>query len=372
MDYLKKYFLIVLFSGLLLIPFINSNTGFWEFDRKDENRVFTDLVQLDIYRLDKFPKHFESYLQDNFSFRTPLLSLYHHLKFTVLKVSPYPNRTVIGKEGWFFVSAEEKKIYEGVLDFNDEEIKAFTREWLDRKSKLKQMGIKMYWLISPMKHYVYEDYLPYTFFKSTKRRVEYITDEINKLDSNLVIDPSNELIKNREQANLFYKLDNHWSLQAGWITSQLVVKRLVKDLPEQTIPVVENIVWKDSICSAGIHYDVLGVNYLSEVRKYPTKLNYLDLEVDKYNFPLIEGFPYPWDYERRYINKDVPNKLKLLVIRDSFGDQVIPFLTQSFYESVFIFDDWQYNMNEDIIMEYQPDIVIYLSSEPLIRSIIDD
>ena len=92
-----KYFLIVLFSGLLLIPFINSNTGFWEFDRKDENRVFTDLVQLDIYRLDKFPKHFESYLQDNFSFRTPLLSLYHHLKFTVLKVSPYPNRTVIGK-----------------------------------------------------------------------------------------------------------------------------------------------------------------------------------------------------------------------------------------------------------------------------------
>ena len=85
MDYLKKYFLIVLFSGLLLIPFINSNTGFWEFDRKDENRVFTDLVQLDIYRLDKFPKHFESYLQDNFSFRTPLLSLYHHLKFTVHK-----------------------------------------------------------------------------------------------------------------------------------------------------------------------------------------------------------------------------------------------------------------------------------------------
>ena len=80
-----KYLLPIVFLILLILPFINDQLKLWQFERKDENRQFRDSLSIDIKRLDYFPKEAESYLNDNFSFRTPLLNLYHEIKFSYFK-----------------------------------------------------------------------------------------------------------------------------------------------------------------------------------------------------------------------------------------------------------------------------------------------
>ena len=49
---------------------------------------------------------------------------------------------------------------------------------------------------------------------------------------------------------------------------------------------------------------------------------------------------------------------KLLMIRDSFARTVIPYLSEHFSESVYIFDGWHHEFNEDIVLEEKADIFI--------------
>jgi hypothetical protein len=79
-------------------------------------------------------------------------------------------------------------------------------------------------------------------------------------------------------------------------------------------------------------------------------------------------FPYKNAYETVYINSNT-NKPKLLVIQDSFGSTLEPFLSEHFSKSVFIFDGWQHNLNEKILLNEKPDIFIQLVSESLLPNI---
>ena len=69
------------------------------------------------------------------------------------------------------------------------------------------------------------------------------------------------------------------------------------------------------------------------------------------------------EYEIRYVKENDTSGLRILFIRDSFGAQVIPFIKESFKESVFIFDYWRYKINEAIVEKVKPDIVVFLNIE---------
>jgi hypothetical protein len=84
----------------------------------------------------------------------------------------------------------------------------------------------------------------------------------------------------------------------------------------------------------------------------------------KFNYPVTDGFPYPDDFEQFFKNDRAKNKKKVLVIRDSFGTDCIPFIAEAFSETLFIFDGWNYGLNSNILETYKPDIVIYLTYEP--------
>jgi hypothetical protein len=58
-----------------------------------------------------------------------------------------------------------------------------------------------------------------------------------------------------------------------------------------------------------------------------------------------------------------------VVIRDSFGGYLIPYLSSWFRESVFLFDNWEYRANDTIIQQEKPDIVLLMVYEPHLRKI---
>ncbi|MDG1518664.1 MAG: hypothetical protein P8Q42_11600 [Flavobacteriales bacterium] len=358
-----KYLLPVFFILLLVLPFINNQMGIWKYEREGENRQFKDSLSVDINKLDDFPKEAESYFNDNFSFRTPLLELYHKMKFSYFKISPHPDKTIVGSDGWFFMAAKEKEIYGGNKDFSKAELDHFLSEWKNRKKYLDSMSIKAYWIIAPMKHYVYGESLPFNIYSSKKRRVNQLEKYLKSDFPNLIIDPLPLLLANKNNRKLFYKLDNHWNYHSGYLTTKKLLERIQADFPNSNIPEIRKYNWQNTVIQSGIHYKVIGVKDLSEIKQIPSIKNGMSIEDQKYGFKSIEGFPYPREYEVRYTNKQIKSGLKILFIRDSFSKQLIPFVREVFEESVFIFDAWRYQLNKPIIEVVKPDIVVYLGLE---------
>jgi len=367
----QKYQLLIVFILLIILPLANSFFGFYKTERKSENRSFKDSIEFNFKEIDNFPEEFEEYVKDNFSFRTPLLNIYHNISFHLFKVSPYPDKTIIGSDDWYFVAGRDVEVFEGKRDFSETELYDLTKEWGRRIGYADSLGIKIYWLICPLKHEIYSEHLPMNIYKGKKiTRSQIVQKHLEKDFPRLIINPINQLKKHKSQHKLFYKLDNHWNLKAAEITSKIVVKHIRKDFPENEIYEIPNYKWKDSIFQKGIHYKVLGIDNLQEIDAFPIIDNERAKAIWHYGFAAPKGFPYPWNYEKRYKMEDKGKALRILVIRDSFGASLIPFLKESFYESVFIFDAWKYQLDKEIIETVKPDILLYASHTKFIEAFI--
>ena len=357
---------------IICLPMLNSAGGFWEFERKNENRVFRDSLELLVSNLDVFPPQANEYVNDNFSFRSPLLDAYNFEKFYFFKISPYPEKTIIGSDGWFFMSQKEIKIYEGKEEFTEQQLVKFDSVWTYRKNYLDSLGISSYWVIGPMKHSIYEENVPYNKFKkSGDTRLETLTKHIGKKFPDLMINPTEEFLRAKDSLQLYYKLDNHWNRQAGFIVTNLILEKLQSNYPEVKLSQLSDYDWIDTTYLTGYHRDVIGVKSLIESDRFPVPKKEKSKPSYKYNFPVTEDFPYTNDFEKVHRNSSDTTLPKILVIRDSFGDQLVPFLKEPFSESVFIFDGWNYGLNKDIIETVKPDIVIFLGLETHLEHYID-
>lgn len=364
------YPLVIGFLLVLTLPMFNSAVGIWKFDRVAENRTFTDSLSIKVDHLDLFPEDAEAYMNDNFSFRKPLLDLFHGIKFYVFNTSPHPDKLIVGKNGWYFMGQEELANYQGKHNFDADTLKLFLEEWKRRINYLDQKGIKTYWMIAPTAHPVYSEHLPFNIRPGSERRVTQLKNYFKNELPDLIIDPLSELIENKKRGQLYYRQDNHWTFRAGEIAHEVFVKNVRRDFPNYTIPLPQQVKWRNELVFNGIHRTVLGIKTMGEIRELPVFAHALSHETNKYDFPITPGFHYGWDYEHRYLNESIKKGLKIVIIRDSFGEHIIPFLSESFCESVYIFDAWQYKLNEHIIDTVKPDIVLFLMVETHLESIV--
>ena len=346
---------------------INSFVGFAEFERKSENRVFRDSLEFNINNLQIFPPQAEEYFNENFSFRAPLLNLYKLNKRVVFSISPHPDKTIIGKNGWYFISQKEQRIYEGREEFSQSQLAEFSNLWKTRKQYLDSLNITNYWVIGPMKHYIYPEFLPFNINKkSGSSRVEILESYLETDFPGFIINPTNQFNLAKDSMDLYYKLDNHWNRRAGFIVSKMILEKLKSDFPSIKIPSYADYNWTDTTYKVGFHRNVIGLDELEELEeldKFPLDKDEQALSSDKYNFPVTHDFPYENDFEKVYRNNSDTTLPRILFIRDSFGDLLIPFLKEPFSESVFIFDGWNYGLNKEIIETVKPDIVIFLGLE---------
>ncbi len=354
---------------LLVLPGLNDLTNLWEFERKDENRSFKDELKISIANLDAFPAEAEEYINDNFSFRAPLIDLNNYTKFKYFEVSPSKDKTLVGKDGWYFMAGKEKDIYEGKLDFSDEDLNILVDEWKYRKGYLDSSGIEAYWLIAPFKHNIYPEQLPRFIRKSENRRIEKLKEELDEFWPELLIDPAPQLIAAKDTTKTFYQLDNHWNLKAGNICSEILRTRMSNDFPDSLLSKVPECTWIIDTLQKGYHHKAIGIEDLMEIDYQPEMKDSKATELEKYGFPCIDGFAYCFKYEERFENEN--SNLRVLIIRDSFGNQMEPFLKEMFQESVFIWDAWFYNLNEEIIETVKPDVVLFITLETHIDNIVD-
>ncbi|HLN53250.1 MAG TPA: hypothetical protein VK212_06035 [Lentimicrobium sp.] len=362
---------ISVFLLMISFPLLNKNLKFFKDIESSENRAPAELPELNINRLDGFPTKYDKYYNDHFSLRQILIKYYNLLNLVVFKKSPTP-QVIIGKSGWFFMGGNEDDSYRGMKQLTNEELEQLRLELEYRTNYLEQRKIKFYLAIAPAKANIYHEKVPNDRFIAQKPSWgEQLNNYLKSKSSVRVVDLYSALNNAKSAGLVYYKIDNHWNERGAFYAATKILSSIHHDIPEVNPLRYEEMLIKDSIRHNGNIAGMLSniSLYSDSVFMLTPKRGFASKVARKNGYPIVQGFAYGWEYENV---REIPERKspRLLVISDSFGSYIFPFLSEQFGRSVKIFDAWQYKLNEDIITNEQPDVVLLLVLESNIKNIL--
>lgn len=368
----RIYIIGAIFLALISFPILNAEFKFVKDIESSENRKMTVKPEINYTYLDPYPAKYEKYYTDNFPLRSMMVKYFNILNIEVFQKSPVPDKVVIGKDGWLFMADRELKSYKGLLPFDSAELAAFKQELEYRKEYLAERNCKFYFMVAPIKALIYPEYMPNTVYRLGNQ--SWGEQLVEYLEENCEVKPINiyPVLREKKAENMVYfRLDNHWNKLGAFYSAVEFFKVIQKDFPGIEIPSIDDYtISKTEILTGNI------ISMLSNIGSYKDttvnlepKSGFRAQEAKVVGYPVIEGFPYPLDYEKV---REIPGsaKPKILVITDSYGASIFPYIAEEFGRSVRIFDAWRYQLNEDIVNNEKPDVVLVIALEANLRNLL--
>lgn len=368
----RTYLLIVVFLAIIAFPLVNSYTGLVSDIPSFENRAMAPRPDPDIKRLDPFPVKYDKFYNDHFNLRNRLIRCFNIYNVMAYRKSPVPS-VVIGANNWLYLAGDEMDSYMGRNRLSLQELQSIQHELEYRQAYLAEQGIRFYFMAVPCKASIHTENIGYEYFRMSEDSWgEQLNTYLQKNSSLKPIDVFDSLRRYKKGQHLFYKLDNHWNDLGAFYTANEVFKRMRADFPGIELLDLNDFELDHSEVPAGNLEKMLGnLGLFSEsVFELHPRKGFKAQDGELAYHPPVEGFAYPWEYE---LVREIKDSLKprLLIISDSFGKNIFPFLAENFSKTVKIFDSWQYKLNEDIVAYEQPDAVLLMINEPILRSLLD-
>lgn len=367
----REIAVVVVFIVILLFPTMDGFLNILPVVENNENRAMKAMPELNINELDIFPEEYDLYYTDNFDLRNQLLKLNSSMKFNMFNKPPVEGKAFIGNDGWMYIVKDEMDIYLGNNLATEKTLDRYYDIFNYRKKVLDSIGCSYYVVIVPIKTSIYPEYLPLS--KRSSNEIT-LTDQVVELLDTVsgvnLIDLRQMLLNKKGGIRLYHKTDNHWNEYGGYVAYNAIIDEIEKEFPLISQNRIDNPII-DSVTKDGLIltkmmgiYDGVYENVIS-CRQSGARLYH---KGTKSNYPVVKNFPYVNDYELVY-EVDNDSLPKLMVVRDSFGKSVIPYLSEHFSKSVYIFDGWHHWLNEDIVKAEQPDIYIQLVLESFLPNV---
>ena len=371
MKSLKEILVPTTFLLILILPMVDSVFHFIPEVKNTENRAFSTMPKFELPLHDSFPGAFDECYSDNFDLRNQFLWFNSKLRFQLFSIPPVDGKAFIVRNGWMYLVKNEMDTYLGNNMADESKLTRYYDIFSYRKNFLDSIGCKYYVVFVPIKTSVYPEFLPLAKRKTVELT---LTDQlVNLLDTVTgltLIDLRSVFANSKGGERMYHKTHNHWNDYGAYVAYEAILNVISVDFPE----VSPYNISKFKIESVEINgmgltrmmgiYDGI---YEDNITCKPTfeKVSY---EGQKRNYWVVPKFPYKSEYEMVFTtaNNSLP---KLLMIRDSFGTTLIPFLSEHFSESVYIFDGWGHRFNEKIVINEKPDIYIQLVLESFIPNV---
>lgn len=350
----NMYILIsILFLCFLIMPNIIYRIFYDSFDHTNyENRTLASKPILVLTNINEYPKKYEEYFNDYLPFRNELVKLKNLNDIFVFK-NVFNRIVFLGKEKWLFHK------WNNIYSFNEEELETAKNNLIYFRDELKKKNIDFILLICPDKQLVYPEYVP-NYIKGklpnngTEIFVEYIKDNTDIK----VVYPKEELLKYKDKYQLYYKYDAHWNTLGAYIEYTQLMKSL-----NLYIDNIDNVDIKDFDGNQSYNLGVYQYNDMA----YLLSLNSLKYYNDDKTY-IISNYIIK-NYETNYYissenfsfnSKSYKSKNNVMIIRDSFGLNMIDYIATGFKQSEFIHIETFKNEN---ITEYKPDIIVFQTVE---------
>ena len=335
-SYYKKIAIIFITSTVAFVSlnFIISDKDFSE----SENRVLTKKPKFTVERLfdGRYFKKYEKYKTDQFVGR----DLFIGVKATSdLVLGKKKSNDVFYANNGYLI--EDFKPSNEDIKNNIDAINTFATKFEDTN---------IYTTVIPTAINIYDDKLP-DLVDSSKQET-YINDFYKKLNKNIKTIPLTKKFTKKYSKSLFYRTDHHYTSLSAYITYLEIKKTLNLKEDIKFKPYTVSNSFNGTLSSkSGFRTNLtdsieiylpensdikISVNYLESQKKSASLYNFEKLnEKDKYgifldgNHPIID------------INTTVNNNKKLLILKDSYANSLIPFLVHH-YNKITVVDPRYY------------------------------
>ena len=349
----RNLMLITLFVICITAPLADMVLDLDKSADLNENRERAQLpaIKLEYGSLRKFPHAYYNYFKDNFGFRDPLIRLNFIVRHRILGESIF-NEVVFGENDWLFYTGE-KSIEDslGITHYDEETLQRLTGSLELKRNWLSAQGIKYLFVVVPNKETVYGEWFP-PYLKKVRNRtgldefVDYLKTHTN-VD---VVDLRQALLLEKKR-RVFYKTDTHWNEYGAFLAYREIMKSVSRWFPVASAETLTDFdMERKTEAGGGLAVLVGGYEFLKEEKIYLVPRKGRKAHMAEVNSDDREPFAMSQD------DKRLP---RALVFRDSFFNDIIPFISEQFQYARYYWQRWDDETPiREIIEETRPDIVI--------------
>ncbi|MCA9890358.1 MAG: hypothetical protein KC546_18385, partial [Anaerolineae bacterium] len=327
--------------------------------------------------LEGYLNHIVDFVQDHFGFRQTLVEMNSWLTYFVFGASTSPT-IVLGRDGWLFINSNNggfmaiDDYYRGVLPpLTDTQLEAFRLRLETRRDHLAALGINYYFVVTPDKHTIYNQYLPDGRIPVTNTNwLDQITEYFQQNSDLVFIDMRADLLtaaKASPETYYYFPLGTHWTGEGAWIGYQTIMERLQDDFPDVTLVNRSDFVPSALPDDTDLAKNLGLSNWItSSVPGYliPSRRCAVSLETEELNLQWNLPSRFPNGLELQYYHCEIaPNPQTVLFFRDSFTIGLRPFFAETFETTAFVWTGYTDDLMTRISADLQPDIVIEQSVE---------
>ncbi|WP_300162693.1 hypothetical protein [Solidesulfovibrio sp.] len=304
------------------------------------------------------------YLEKTFGFRKLLVRLENILDIFWLRSSSQYQTVIKGKSDWLFLSQENNDLnviqdYRSVRLFTQKQLERWVDVYKDRQDWLANRNIRYLIVVAPNKETVYPEFLPKKFNKvSPVSRMDQLVSALEAAGVPVLdLRPTMELVK--RQALAYYRTDTHWTTFGAFAGYVQIMKRLGQWFP-QFEPEIRGEF--DIAITPDLNGGLASMLALSDY--FPESRVTFTPRFQRRAVETAAMHPVqPYFQPTVVMDTHDPARPNVVVFRDSFAHELIPFLSEHFNKTTYL---WPYPstsrdvrfFDKDFIEKEKPALVI--------------
>lgn len=332
---LSRRILLLVFLFFVFGVFIFNMLGKDKTFSEQENRNLKTKPEFSIDKLlhKKYTSNYEKYLSDQFVSR----DFWVNVKSTSERFSGKKenNDVYLGQDGYLIAKFKSPK-----EDDINERLKAINTFSKDNEN------ISKYVMIVPNQVRILEDKLPQ--YAPEKDQLKVIDNFYSKLDKGIKTISTYDELNAKKEEYLYYKTDHHWTTKGayyGYREFSEVLGIQPKEESEYNIKKVSNDFYGTLYSRAGVKGVTADeVNVYVPKKEEPIVVNYMEEKKKSASMYSSEALEEKDKYQVFFggnhsivrIKTSVDSKKKLLVIKDSYANSFVPFLTSHFSDIIMV------------------------------------
>lgn len=319
---------------------------FYQTPANSEKRVLTKKPKLfeDGKPNLNFFTQLNDYFSDNFAFRLEMVHI-NELIYTVALKHSTNEQVIFGKSGWLYFN-ETIADYTGMTALSDGQVERIATVLTLQSEYLKSKGVQYIFTVAPNKNTIYPQFMPTRFVKSSRPSV------LDKLADALTIrqihysDLKKALLSENTHKYLYHKTDTHWNDLGARVAANSIMQDIKKLLPEFNFNDSKNVATVETKSAGDLKTMLFPLSKSSDD-------GYTSLALDSL---YTVKRPFRSAEDAKITTTSDVNLTRLMMFRDSFGNAIIPFLSNNFG---YVHYSREYPVNFSDLDAHSPDIVVY-------------
>jgi hypothetical protein len=311
----------------------------------------------------RFPSQFEAYFADRFGLRNDLVHAYSWFSVHALAESPTPD-AALGRDGWLYYAGDHSlDDFQGRRPFSDDDLERWRLALQRRSERLERQGIAYLFVVVPDKHTVYPEHLPVELAHPGRTRLDQLTEHLRTHPGVPLLDLRPVLRRARERELVYRPCDSHWNDRGAHAAYETILGGLADRFPRLKPWPRERFAETEAEADDADLARMLGLasppreHWLGLSPRTPRRATSADPGVRLTGRRRPQEAPAAWTVAEA----DLPTAV---VLHDSFGVALEPFLAEHFRRSLFL---WQRTLEPDVLQRERPDLVIQELGERLLQ-----